>query len=106
MSMPQEKEIYSLAALFINSLNLEVTAENMEKIFKHLNIPFSKKLASFYELTPAEYMALIRNSSAVQVSSVSETVAAPAKEKRKRKLSLLPPLRKTKKWTLVTCLVN
>lgn len=83
MSVPQDKEIYSLAALFINSLNLEVTTENMERIFSHLNIPFSKKLASFYELTPAEYIALIKNSGTVQVSSVVES-AAPVKTEEKK----------------------
>ncbi|KCZ80489.1 hypothetical protein H312_02086 [Anncaliia algerae PRA339] len=87
MSVPQDKQTYSLAALFINSLNLEVTQENMEVVFKHLNLPFSRKLASLFELTPAEYNSIIQSGSSVQVavapSAVSETKTEEKKEATK-----------------------
>lgn len=74
-------QAYPLAALLIHATKQEVTKERIQAIFKTLELEYSPKVASFFELSADKLSSIISNiggSAAPVAAPAADTKAAPA----------------------------
>ncbi|KAM0680739.1 hypothetical protein GINT2_001012 [Glugoides intestinalis] len=76
-------QAYPLAALLVHATKQEVTKERIQAIFKTLELEFSPKVASFFELSADKLSSIISNiggSAAPAAASNTNAATAAVKE--------------------------
>lgn len=83
MSVEKINQLYPLATFLINSLNMEVTKEKLQSLFKHLNIEFNPKIAEHFCMSKEQIEELSTSVQQAPVASAPATSASEVQEVKK-----------------------